>query len=189
MSDYTPGPWRVVHNSRNCTINVVSAPDADGESVKIALVNFRDEANARLIASAPDLDAENSRLTADLAAANERFDLEAHLTRQKAFSERTFGPGMRTKGVCDHIRKELAEIEADPADIMEWVDVIILAFDGAWRAGWKPREIIEAIVAKQAKNEGRKWPDWRTAAPDKAIEHDRSEDARIDALAKGDSHG
>lgn len=101
------------------------------------------------------------------------FDLEAHLIRQREFSEKTFGPGPRTKGVIDHIRKELCEIEADPADIMEWVDVIILAFDGAWRAGWEPAAIIKSIVAKQEKNEARTWPDWRTSPPDKAIEHVR----------------
>lgn len=103
------------------------------------------------------------------------FDLVAHLQRQRDFSLKTFGPGPRTKGVVDHIRKELAEIEADPADIMEWVDVIILAFDGAWRAGWEPQAIVDAIVAKQTKNEARQWPDWRTADPDKAIEHVRAE--------------
>ncbi len=104
------------------------------------------------------------------------FDLVAHLLRQREFSARTFGPGARTKGVIDHIRKELAEIEAAPDDITEWVDVIILAFDGAWRAGWEPADIVAAIIAKQAKNEGRLWPDWRTMSPDQAIEHVRSED-------------
>lgn len=103
----------------------------------------------------------------------------AHLTRQRQFSERTFGPGPRTKGVLDHIRKELGEIEADPSDLREWVDVIILAFDGAWRAGHGPQDILDAVVAKQARNEARTWPDWRTAAPDKAIEHDRSKDAPV----------
>jgi len=103
------------------------------------------------------------------------FDIVAHLERQRAFSLKTFGPGPRTKGVVDHIRKELAEIEADPADIMEWADVIILAFDGAWRAGWEPQAIVNAIVANQTKNEARQWPDWRTADPDKAIEHVRAE--------------
>ena len=102
-----------------------------------------------------------------------KFDLVEHLGRQRAFSEKTFGPGARTKGVVDHIRKELAEIEADPADIEEWVDVIILAFDGAWRAGWEPQAIVDALVAKQTKHEGRQWPDWRTADPEKAIEHVR----------------
>jgi hypothetical protein len=100
-------------------------------------------------------------------------DLIAHLYRQRAFSRATFGPGARTAGVCDHIRKELAEIEAAPADITEWVDVVLLALDGAWRSGATPEQIAEAIQAKQTKNEGRDWPDWRTAPTDRAIEHVR----------------
>ena len=101
-----------------------------------------------------------------------------HLTRQREWSGRTFGPGARTLGVLDHIRKELKEIEDAPGDVGEWVDVIILAFDGAWRAGWEPQEIIDAIKAKQERNEARTWPDWRTASPDHAIEHDRTEEVR-----------
>jgi hypothetical protein len=111
------------------------------------------------------------------------FDLEMHLMRQRRFSLATYGPGARTAGVCDHIRKELKEVQDDAAagvpTLPEWVDVIILAFDGAYRSGASPREIIDAIVAKQTKNEGRKWPDWRTADPNKAIEHDRTADASM----------
>ena len=103
-----------------------------------------------------------------------KFDLVTHLVRQRAFSERTFGPGLRTAGVCDHIRKELKEVEAKPVDLMEWVDVILLALDGAWRAGYSPDAICIAIDMKQEKNERRVWPDWRTADPTKAIEHDRT---------------
>jgi hypothetical protein len=99
------------------------------------------------------------------------FILRNHLNRQREFSLKTFGPGTRTQGVVDHIRKELVEIEAKPSDLMEWIDVILLAFDGAWRAGYEPEEIIAAIEAKQTKNENRQWPDWRTADPNKAIEH------------------
>lgn len=107
-----------------------------------------------------------------------QFDLVKHLRRQIDFSARTFGPGDRTVGVCDHIRKELIEVDIDHRlghdTLAEWVDVILLAFDGAWRSGHSPEQIAEAIEAKQAKNEGRKWPDWRTADPTKAIEHDRT---------------
>ena len=103
----------------------------------------------------------------------DRLDLLAHLVRQRAFSERTFGPGSRTAGVVDHIRKELREIEADPADLSEWIDVVILAFDGAWRAGYSCEEVVAALVDKQTKNEARNWPDWRTVPDDKAIEHVR----------------
>lgn len=97
----------------------------------------------------------------------------AHLAHQREWSRSTFGPGDRAAGVVDHIRKELVEIEQEPGDVEEWVDVIILAFDGAWRSGAEPQEIIDAIKAKQAKNEAREWPDWRTADPAAAIEHVR----------------
>lgn len=98
-----------------------------------------------------------------------------HLHRQVAFSLRTFGPGVRTRGVLDHILKELVEIEAAPLDLEEWIDVAILAFDGALRTGASPEAIVHAMLAKQAKNEARVWPDWRTADPNKAIEHVRTE--------------
>lgn len=112
------------------------------------------------------------------------FDMAAHLQRQREWSERTFGPGARAAGIVDHIRKELLEIQADPGDLREWIDVAILALDGAWRSGATPRQIIAALVAKQVKNEGRIWPDWRTMSADKAIEHDRSGENRIgDAAA------
>jgi hypothetical protein len=101
------------------------------------------------------------------------FDIISHLHNQRAFSLRTFGPGARTKGVLDHIRKELVEIEENPDDVTEWADLILLSLDGAWRAGHEPEEIAAAISAKQAKNEARNWPDWRTADPNKAIEHVR----------------
>jgi hypothetical protein len=127
---------------------------------------YRGQASRTLAArqDIADLLQENERLT-------QRFDFLAHLHHQRAFSERTFGPGERTAGVLDHIRKELREIEQEPSDLSEWIDVVILALDGAWRIGASPEEIIAALVAKQAKNEARTWPDWKTAEPGKAIEH------------------
>lgn len=101
------------------------------------------------------------------------FDLVRHLHRQRDFSYRTFGPGPRTKGVIDHIRKELIEIEDAPLELEEWVDVILLALDGAWRAGYTPEDIADGIDGKQGRNEARTWPDWRTVGADKAIEHVR----------------
>lgn len=115
-----------------------------------------------------------AREALDAAGGVAQFDLVAHLHRQRAFSERTFGPGAHTAGVLDHIRKELAEVEAAPGDVSEWVDLVILALDGAWRAGHEPQAIVDALVAKQTRNESRTWPDWRTVDPTKAIEHDRT---------------
>lgn len=101
----------------------------------------------------------------------DNFNFYQHLHRQREWSGKTFGPGSRAQGVIDHIRKELCEIEENPTDLTEWIDVVILALDGAWRSGAWPDQIIAALQAKQTKNEARKWPDWRTADPNKAIEH------------------
>lgn len=108
---------------------------------------------------------------ADCGNQSAAFDLGAHLTRQAEWSERTFGPGARTEGVIDHIRKELREIEVAPGDLSEWIAVVLLALDGAWRSGASPDEIVSALAAKQARNENREWPDWRQADTSRAIEH------------------
>lgn len=97
----------------------------------------------------------------------------AHIEHQRAWSTATFGPREQRgpTGPLAHIRKEVEEVAADPTVLEEWVDVIILAFDGAWRAGHEPQEILDAVKAKQAKNEARTWPDWRSVPDDEAIEH------------------
>ena len=126
-------------------------------------------------------------------------DMTAHLARQAVFSRATFGPGARTYGVLDHITKEQAEVRAcypHPADPLaettpahhedaakEWTDIAILGLDGLLRAIWAAHPTYTAdqvaVVAfgmireKQGRNEMRTWPDWRTADPNKAIEHDR----------------
>lgn len=96
-----------------------------------------------------------------------------HIRRQIRFSMTTFGPGPRLHGVLDHLAKELEEARANPEDVSEWADIIILAIDGAWRQGYLPQEILDAVIAKQDKNEQRQWPDWRDAPEGKAIEHHR----------------
>ena len=112
-------------------------------------------------------------------------DLKQHLLRQMAWSHATFGPGERTAGVIDHIRKELIEVETAAGDSAEWVDVVILALDGLTRrlmfGGGGERAnpdhvaqvVCNMIQGKQSRNEAREWPDWRTAPKDKAIEHVR----------------
>ncbi len=100
-------------------------------------------------------------------------ELIAHLKQQRKWSKRTFGPGDRRKCIIDHIRKELDEIEQSNGDLFEWIDVVILAFDGAWRSGASPLKISGALMTKQLINEKRQWPDWRTINPEKAIEHIR----------------
>lgn len=101
-------------------------------------------------------------------------DLGAYIERQKSWSAETFGPGTRLKGVLDHLRKELVEVEENPTDISEWCDLIILALDGAWRSGASSGQILYALEAKQQKNINRVWPDWRNFSEGVAIEHDRT---------------
>lgn len=125
-------------------------------------------------------------------------DLVQHLVRQMAFSHATFGPGERTNGVVDHIRKELDEVVAAHGEAAEWVDVVILALDGLTRRlayvnGQRrdPDEVADAacrmIVGKQSRNEARDWPDWRTQSKDRAIEHIRK--ATPAELAKANPMG
>lgn len=105
-----------------------------------------------------------------------------YLSQAAPFSYRTFGPGTRTAGVVAHIRKEIAEIEEEPTDLSEWADLIILAFDGHWRATldghgqdddemlaspgfWADTEddILDLLVCDAAEgrcDESGNWPDF-----------------------------
>jgi len=87
--------------------------------------------------------------------------LESYLTRQWAWSERTFGPGRRTLGILTHIRKELEEIVDNPTDLSEWIDVIMIATDGFLRHGGTITGFLPALLDKQRKNFARKWPEHR----------------------------
>lgn len=101
--------------------------------------------------------------------------LAGYLRDQWCWSLHTFGPGKRTKGIIQHIRKELTEIEAKPDDLSEWVDVAILAMDGYWRHGGKPEDLMADLLAKQEKNFARTWP--TPTSEDEAVEHDRAAEA------------
>jgi hypothetical protein len=98
-------------------------------------------------------------------------DIERYLADQKQWSTKTFGSGKRTKGILQHIRKELAEIESKPDDLMEWIDVMILAMDGFWRHGGSPNHLIHYLNAKQRTNFMRDWP--KPVSEDEAVEHIR----------------
>jgi hypothetical protein len=107
-------------------------------------------------------------------------DFVKHVSRQIVFSKNTFGPARGVFGVIDHLKKEIAEVEASVVEgeqlddtLEEFIDIVILGLDGAWRLGFSAEQIAMALVKKQIKNEGRSWPDWRKAEPGKAIEHVR----------------
>jgi hypothetical protein len=100
--------------------------------------------------------------------------LAADIKDQRDWSVQTFGPGNRTEGIIDHIKKELDEIRQEPDDLEEWIDVLILAIDGAHRTGATPVEILDMYHQKMNKNRARKWPDWRNSTEKVAIEHVRN---------------
>lgn len=103
------------------------------------------------------------------------FDLIEFLHRQRNFSIKTFGPGPRTAGVLDHLSEEIEEVRVcDGKDLMEWVDLILLSMDGAYRAGFSPEAIVAGLQQKLSINEGRDWPDWRTMDPDKKIKANKT---------------
>lgn len=96
-------------------------------------------------------------------------DLLMWLMTHKAWSANTFGYAPRAQGLLKHIRKELDEIERAPRDLEEWLDVAILAFDGAWRAGYTPSQICEGLQHKLEVNCGRTWS--KGVAEDEPAEH------------------
>jgi len=94
------------------------------------------------------------------------------LMHQHLWSLETFGPGYRP-GVLRHIEKELVEVAQNRSDVSEWIDIIILALDGAMRSGHRPQQIIDGYHAKVLANSQREWPDWRNFSADEPIEHVR----------------
>ena len=96
-----------------------------------------------------------------------------YLKRQIEWSGRTFGYSPRAVGITRHIERELIEIRAAPRDLTEWVDVVILALDGAWRAGYTAEQIADALGMKQADNMVRDWPPVGSCKDDEPTEHIR----------------
>jgi hypothetical protein len=105
------------------------------------------------------------------------------------WSKKVIGPNRSPKGLADHIRKELLEIEAKPEDLVEWVDVAMIAMDGAARfAGANGAAFVRTMREKHEANLARDWPDWKTVDPDVPIEHVREPVFHgIDALIAGET--
>lgn len=151
---------------RYCDAELVRRPLPRADAAELAMAAREAEAAERSQAAPPP------------------FDLLKFYDQRAEWSAATFGPGDRAKGVVAHIRKELVEIEAQPDDLEEWVDLVFLAMDGAWRSAKAdgPR-FVAALLAKHAKNAARTWPDWRAAGPDQPIEHVRTA-AELDGTAE-----
>lgn len=97
-------------------------------------------------------------------------NLLSHIIQQIKWSKKTFGP-LQLDGVINHLEEELEEVRADPTDLEEWVDVILLGIDGAWRSGHSAEQIVDGIKKKFKKNQERTWPNWRDSDTTKAMGH------------------
>jgi hypothetical protein len=102
--------------------------------------------------------------------------IETYLARHWAWSLGAFGPGRQTAGILEHLGKEIAEISAKPDDLTEWVDVMILAFDGYLRHGGTVEGLMRDLEAKQAENFARRWPP--AGDGEHAVEHLRDDEAK-----------
>jgi len=99
---------------------------------------------------------------------------EDYLARHWTWSRAAFGSGRQTNGILEHLGKELAEIRTRPDDLVEWVDVMILAFDGYLRHGGSVDGLMRDLEAKQAENLARRWPP--PGDGERAVEHLRDDD-------------
>ena len=139
--------------------------EADRELAKAWNKSFHlSQSNMRLNAEVIALRAEAERLKAE--------SVREYLARQIEWSTRTFGGGKRTGGITKHIQKECAEVCASPNDLLEWVDIIILAMDGFWRAGGTPEQVMEKLNEKQRVNFTRSYP--MPTSEDELSEHYRA---------------
>lgn len=89
---------------------------------------------------------------------------------QAAFSEATF-PGVTPLAVARHLRSEAEELEAEPYDLAEWADALLLTFDGARRAGASLELLLSRAFTKLEVNRLRTWPP--VTDPDAPVEHVR----------------
>jgi len=100
------------------------------------------------------------------------FSLVQHLCVQSKWSLETFGAGPLVEQLLDHIEKEIAEVRKAPGDVIEWIDIAALAFDGAMRCGGvTAEEVVAALDAKAAVVRERSYPPVADRQPGKAVHH------------------
>ncbi|MEL6295926.1 MAG: dATP/dGTP pyrophosphohydrolase domain-containing protein [Pseudomonadota bacterium] len=87
-----------------------------------------------------------------------------------AWSVETFG-SVGPIGALKHLEKETREVQENPADLFEWVDLYFLLWDAQRRAGVTDAEIAAAGEEKLAVCRRRTWP---KAVEGQPTEHVRS---------------
>lgn len=99
-------------------------------------------------------------------------DLRAFWREQAKWSQATFGSDKERgpTGPLKHLAKEAVEAQANPTDLMEFVDCLFLTFDATRRAGFTFQQLCDAAWDKLEINKARKWQKPTT---DDAVEHVR----------------
>lgn len=82
-----------------------------------------------------------------------------YIQTQIKWSLKIFQQGRSDTDLIDNIQKKLDEIKNQPGKLTEWIDIIILGLDGAWRNGFAPVDIIKALREKQLINITNNEPD------------------------------
>lgn len=72
------------------------------------------------------------------------------------FTEKTF-PSSTAVSKAKHLSAEALEAAADPSDVLEWADCMILLLDGARKAGFSVDDIHAAVIRKMDINKRRNW--------------------------------
>lgn len=99
------------------------------------------------------------------------YDLIKALKRQFEFSQRVFGAGPKTEQILRHISRQSVDTIARGNPTEEWVDIMILAMDGALRSGSTPYEIAGLLEYKMTVNEAREWPKLEDQVMDEPVHH------------------
>jgi len=103
------------------------------------------------------------------------------VNRQRTWSTTQFGESVDLPRILNHITEATGDVEKEPARLHNWIDIVLLAMDGAWRAGHSPKEVVQAIQDVQVRNIMRDWQNPGDLPIGEPIKHIRSQAERITA--------
>lgn len=127
-------------------------------------------------------------LTVYCANVEDVMSLDVLLMVKREWSLSVFGPDYTYGELLAHIRKEVAEVAANPNDTTEWIDIILLAMDGYWRANDRTSRAQNLMRDLAAKVEENKYRQWERSAPGEPMEHKRESTLWTDGRGNVSNH-
>jgi hypothetical protein len=99
--------------------------------------------------------------------------LEDFWSAQSEWSQRTFGADSvrGPVGALRHLQRECDEAIADPSDVIEFADCLILLLDATRRAGHTLDDLVSAAERKAEINRSRTWPSPPPVDDGRPLEH------------------